>query len=665
MGGAFSNGQDNDELVDNLVDTGYIRSKKIEQVFRAVDRGDYFLSSHRESAYKDFAWKHGNIHLSAPCIYCEVMEELALKPGLSFLNLGSGTGYLSTMAGLLLTHSGTNHGVELHEDCVRYSYDRLEEFKQRSLALDEFDFCEPVFVQGNCLSIVPNRRYDRVYCGATCPESHEALIKEFVKVGGILVMPYKDHLVRAKRIDETKWELESMLPVSFANLVVPASTDAACRLPDCNPLSLQELCRGKIRHRLRQNVWSEHTDLETSKPISSERNRPSPPHRALRQFVIPIFEESDENPAEEDEEARVHRTRLLLNVDGSPGENLRTTLQFVRAAMQPNNDRNASDEQVSADERRFSPPIARSRAYQWLEEDDELSSSTEEDTRCDTNLSNERDRRDSGRSSDRATTQPNSRNTSDECDPPADVDDVNNVNHNEADDVNDVNDSAININWPEEEWEAAEHSSSTEEDTNFSSERDRRDSDSAWEKSHSESNALDHSSDRFRSRPGPTTGLSAYSNMSESESEQEDISDRNAASRSPLHQPSTLVQRKKVSRKDKADSGIVEDACNTGNDEASFSSDSDFANGTPVKHKRSSPSTTPRVNNHNNNGGSNDNSCRQRNRLRRLDSSENPYNFSNFHYVDTNAFSSYMKEKIHQLPLPYSLKLYINYNRNL
>ena len=103
MGGAFSNGQDNDELIDNLVDSGYIRSKEIEQVFRAVDRGDYFLSSHRDNAYKDFAWKLGNIHLSAPCIYCEVLEELALKPGLSFLNLGSGTGYLSTIAGLLLS----------------------------------------------------------------------------------------------------------------------------------------------------------------------------------------------------------------------------------------------------------------------------------------------------------------------------------------------------------------------------------------------------------------------------------------------------------------------------------------------------------------------------------------------------------------------------------
>jgi protein-L-isoaspartate O-methyltransferase len=103
MGAAFSSGQDNNELVDNLVNSGYIRSKQIEQVFRAVDRGDYFLSSYRNSAYKDFAWKHGNIHLSAPCIYCEIMEELSLKPGLSFLNLGSGTGYLNTIAGLLLS----------------------------------------------------------------------------------------------------------------------------------------------------------------------------------------------------------------------------------------------------------------------------------------------------------------------------------------------------------------------------------------------------------------------------------------------------------------------------------------------------------------------------------------------------------------------------------
>lgn len=67
-----------------------------------MDRAFYYTDEDKVSAYKDLAWKRRNLHLSAPCIYSQVMECLELKEGLSFLNLGSGTGYLSTMVGLIL-----------------------------------------------------------------------------------------------------------------------------------------------------------------------------------------------------------------------------------------------------------------------------------------------------------------------------------------------------------------------------------------------------------------------------------------------------------------------------------------------------------------------------------------------------------------------------------
>lgn len=102
MGGAVSAGEDNDDLIDNLMKDNYIKTPNIERVFRAVDRAHYFTEEYKDEAYKDLAWKSGNYHLSAPCIYSEVMESLCLAPGLSFLNLGSGTGYLSTMVGLIL-----------------------------------------------------------------------------------------------------------------------------------------------------------------------------------------------------------------------------------------------------------------------------------------------------------------------------------------------------------------------------------------------------------------------------------------------------------------------------------------------------------------------------------------------------------------------------------
>ena len=111
MGGAVSAGENNDDLIDNLVEAEYIKSADIIRVFRAVDRGNYYLPEHRDSAYKDLAWKHGTLHLSAPCIYAEVMESLELKAGLSFLNLGSGTGYLSTLAGLILGKSCIFHSM--------------------------------------------------------------------------------------------------------------------------------------------------------------------------------------------------------------------------------------------------------------------------------------------------------------------------------------------------------------------------------------------------------------------------------------------------------------------------------------------------------------------------------------------------------------------------
>ncbi|XP_033097980.1 uncharacterized protein LOC117101956 isoform X2 [Anneissia japonica] len=278
MGGAVSTGEDNDHLVDNLKDAEYIKSKRVEEVFRAVDRSHYYLEDHKDNAYKDLAWKHGNIHLSAPCIYSEVMESLELKPGLSFLNLGSGTGYLSTMVGLVLGSNGINHGVEIHENVIAYAQEKLASFITDSEKFDRFEFCEPKFVHGNCL-LLPSgtRQYDRVYCGAACPPEHQNYMKNLIKVGGILVMPLDDQLLQFTRKDENSWESKSALPVSFASLITPTVEQqgilATVDLPSVDPRSLQELSRLKIRAIIREVVFKKHPPKDTPRV---ERNNRRP-----------------------------------------------------------------------------------------------------------------------------------------------------------------------------------------------------------------------------------------------------------------------------------------------------------------------------------------------------------------------------------------------------
>ncbi|XP_041958471.1 protein-L-isoaspartate O-methyltransferase domain-containing protein 1 isoform X1 [Alosa sapidissima] len=275
MGGAVSAGEDNDDLIDNLKEAQYIRTEQVEQAFRAIDRGDYYLDSYRENAYKDLAWKNGNLHLSAPCIYSEVMEALRLRQGLSFLNLGSGTGYLSTMVGLILGPFGVNHGVELHKDVVEYAKERLEDFIKNSDSFDKFEFCEPKFVVGNCLEISSDsHQYDRIYCGAGVQKDHENYMKIMLKVGGILVVPIEDQLTQITRTGQSSWESKNILAVSFAPLVQQNRADGnkpdTVQLPPIHIRSLQDLSRVYIRRAL-------HSQIEEASPATQRT-----PHKRKR-----------------------------------------------------------------------------------------------------------------------------------------------------------------------------------------------------------------------------------------------------------------------------------------------------------------------------------------------------------------------------------------------
>lgn len=100
-----------------------------------------------------------------------------------------------------------------------------------------------VHLTGNCLNVAPGRRYDRVYCGAACPENYEGFIKQFVCVGGILVVPFEDHLLRVLRVDEDTWVHHKMIPVSFSTLVVPTASEQTLfhlRMYTCNTLKIKE-----------------------------------------------------------------------------------------------------------------------------------------------------------------------------------------------------------------------------------------------------------------------------------------------------------------------------------------------------------------------------------------------------------------------------------------
>lgn len=260
----------------------------------------------RENAYKDSAWKSetgepGFLHISAPCIYASVLENLDLRKGMSFLNIGSGTGYLSAMVGFILGKTGTNHGVELYENIVEFAIERIVEM-QNSKEASAFEWCIPTFFVGNAFQIKTENLYDRIYCGALVPESHRAYFCSFLKIGGVLIMPYGHALHRIVRKSDREFSTRDVSAVTFSHLI-PVNpenllTNKPVQLPLVEFLSLQSICRNIIRQIIRSDVLQTH-NIEMRIIITNKQSR----SRSLNNA-----DENNDLPSEPDEDA-VHPPR--------------------------------------------------------------------------------------------------------------------------------------------------------------------------------------------------------------------------------------------------------------------------------------------------------------------------------------------------------------------
>jgi len=207
----------NAAMVDELVHSGSLRSQECIAAFQAVDRQHFWPAESGELAYADMPLRSGRLHLSAPHIYAKALESLMpLTPGMSFLNVGSGTGYFNSIISELIGELATNHGIDIWSDTVNHAMQRC-----RSLGKTNIEF-----TLGNAyqLNINQTMRYDRIYLGA-CANSRSKYLYRLLEVGGILIGPFQvghtQQLRRVVRQTETLFNVEVLGSVQFASLVEP------------------------------------------------------------------------------------------------------------------------------------------------------------------------------------------------------------------------------------------------------------------------------------------------------------------------------------------------------------------------------------------------------------------------------------------------------------
>jgi len=228
-----SSGADNTEMVNKLKSFGVISSEHAENGFRSVDRKLFVPRGNESLAWSDQPLKEGNVHISAPHIYGSAVEALELVPNssLSFLNIGSGTGYVSCVAAHILGRNSLNYGVELHDDVINHAI--LSISKWRSNTVEKKDdvttlrFADGTpdiqLIKGNGLNILEDKGesiagFDRIYIGAAVEKDDLARLTKLLSPGGILVGPVDDELVKVMRVGNISLEVEEEHDCSISGL---------------------------------------------------------------------------------------------------------------------------------------------------------------------------------------------------------------------------------------------------------------------------------------------------------------------------------------------------------------------------------------------------------------------------------------------------------------
>jgi protein-L-isoaspartate(D-aspartate) O-methyltransferase len=222
-----STGPTNADLVNHLKECGTITDERIEAAFRAVDRGAHLAGAPQgaasgTSAYDDAPVRCGHFHISQPALYAEVIESLDLQAGMSFLNIGCGTGYLSSIVAELVGKA-VHHGVDIHEDVIQHA--------RKMFRASGKDFIEFFQVNVRDLDLQQCPRYQRIYVGACVGRGNSSkAIMELLEVGGILVGPFEtprgQQIRRIVRESETHFQVTDLKPVSFGHLLPSAHVSA-------------------------------------------------------------------------------------------------------------------------------------------------------------------------------------------------------------------------------------------------------------------------------------------------------------------------------------------------------------------------------------------------------------------------------------------------------
>ena len=200
-----------EQLINRLIDHGYLKTPEIIDAFYKINRIDFLPEDLKSEAQINAPLPIGcGQTISQPLTVAFMLELLQPKRGYKILDVGSGSGWQSSLLAYITGDEGRVIAIERIPELSEFGKENSEKYNFRNLE----------FVVGNgSVGYKKEAPYDRIIVAAAAFDKIPDELKSQLKIGGIMVIPVKNSIWLVIKKEENKFEEKEFPGFVFVPLV--------------------------------------------------------------------------------------------------------------------------------------------------------------------------------------------------------------------------------------------------------------------------------------------------------------------------------------------------------------------------------------------------------------------------------------------------------------
>lgn len=197
------------KLVDFLEEAGFLKTKRVIEAFRKIDRKDFVLEEYRDEMYENYPLPIGyGQTISQPATVAFMLELLQPEPGDKILDVGTGSGWTTALLAHCVGKEGRVIAIELIPELKEFGENNVSNYNFLKRGIVEF-----LWADGS-EGYLKEAPFDRILCSAAAQKRLPEKWKGQLKIGGRIVVP----------IDSSVWLFEKRSQSEFISKEYPGFT---------------------------------------------------------------------------------------------------------------------------------------------------------------------------------------------------------------------------------------------------------------------------------------------------------------------------------------------------------------------------------------------------------------------------------------------------------